>query len=125
MYRIRNFFKRLRLSQVLLTLIASSLLVVSTACSQSPSAVTDTPRTVDKSAALSRDASDVAKRQLIEKAQRLQPTNPIDALGEKAEDLSDDVSRSARDLKKQTQRTLEDASDAAQDKASDVLKKAT
>lgn len=124
MRRIYDYFKHLRLSHVFLTAIATSLLFLSTACSPSPSSSLDTPRTVDQSASPSRDASDVAKRQLIDKAKRQQAPNPIDAVGEQAEDVSKGVNRAARDLSKQTQRALEDTSDAIEDQASDTLKDA-
>jgi hypothetical protein len=129
MRRIYNFFQRLQVSQALLVVVAALVLVLS-ACSSAPSSsISDPPRTADKSALPGQDASDSAKRQLIEKAQRQQPTNPIDSVGsalkgtgEKAENLSDDVSRSARDLAKKSQRSLEDASNAVEDQASNAIK---
>jgi ElaB/YqjD/DUF883 family membrane-anchored ribosome-binding protein len=131
MRRIYNFFRRLRVSQALLVVAVALVLVLGTACSPSPSSssAADPPRTVDKSASPGQDVSDSAKQQLIEKAKRQQPTNPIDSVssalkgtGEKAENFSDDVSRSAKDLAKKSQRSLEDASDAVEDQASNAIK---
>lgn len=120
MRNIYNFFKRLRLSQMMLAIAVTSMLVLSTACSQSPSATLGTtPSAVETSASASRDASDIAKQELIEKAKGRQLNNPVDAVNNMAEDL--DMNDSVKDAAKSAQRTLEDVSDAASNQASDIF----
>lgn len=119
MQPIYNFFKQLRLSQMLLAIAATSMLVLSTACSQSPSATLEAPTAVETSASESRDASDIAKQELIQKAKGRELNNPVDAINNMVEDL--DMNDSVKDAAKSAQRTLEDVSDAASSQANDVF----
>ncbi|PZD71229.1 hypothetical protein C1752_07505 [Acaryochloris thomasi RCC1774] len=140
MYRLHAFFKRLRLSKVLLVIVTTSVLTLSTACSQAappaalntaPSNEADIPRLVDRSASPSRDASIEAKQRLIDQAKQQRTAPPRDTFGtaakaidETAQDLSENISSSVRGAAQQTRQTLEETSDVIEDRSSDVLQDA-
>jgi len=95
------------------------MLVLSTACSQSPTATLGAPSAVETSTVTSQDASDIAKQELIEKAKGRELNNPVDAISNMAEDL--DMDDSVKDAAKSAQRTLEDVSNAASNQANDAF----